>query len=1303
VAPCPACGEQNSEVAKRCVACGFPLSGDHQHDEIRRIVTIVTSDLKGSTSLGERLDPESLREVLTRYFDEMRAVIEAHGGTIEKIIGDAIVAVFGLPTRRDDDPIRAVTAAAATQAALAELNESLQATWGVQLTTRTGVATGQVVVGAAAEGQHVLTGPALALATAMEQNAPAMDVLVHESTADLLVDSIDVEPVEQFVPKGMDREVVAYRLLGVRRQADAGQSARTCPACGTTNPAELRICRNCDAELSWTSATRESRKTVTIVFADPKPSAVGGGAPTPEALRDVMSSYFEAMRDILQRHSGTVETFIGDAVMAVFGLPVRHEDDALRATRAANEMQAVMPALNARFEKDSGVTLRNHIGVNTGEVVAGDASLGQRLVTGDAVNVAARLEQAAKPLEILMGDLTYQLVSNAVDAESVEPLTLKGKAEPVPAYRLVAMRSSRDSARPQDAPMVGRAAELEQLTETLNHVVDESAPRTVTIIGDAGVGKTRLTRAFLDVAETQGTVLRGRCLPYGDGITFWPLIEIVREAVGIRDDDPPDVAMDRLLGSVGGDREVADRIGSVVGLAATSYQVAELFWAVRRFFEHAAADRPITILVDDIHWAEPTFLDLIEHLTDGSSNTAMLVLCTARGELLEKREGWGDGERSATIILRPLSEADAGKVIENLLGDAGLAEDARTRIVAASEGNPLFVEQLLSMLIDGGRLQRTDRGWVATSDLSALAIPPTIHALLAARLDALPSDERAVVEPASVIGLVFALRAVEELAPSAIREDVPSHMASLSHRELVHQEAAAFEDDQTYRFHHLLIRDAAYQGLLKRSRADLHERFVAWADIVNAERGRATEFEEILGYHLEQAYRYRAELGPLDARGVALGERAAERLGSAGGRALERGDLPAAASLLGRAAAVLGADHPTRPWLLIRAGEARLELGEFENASGLLDEAKSTAARIGDAALEATARIERSRIRYRTDAAGVGSDFAAQLDHDVQILEAAGADAGLARAARLRFEIEGAAAQWGAAEQTVTAMLRYAQASGDRLMEIRGLPALAMAARFGPLPVSEAIARCGELLDRARGNRRAEAGIRRVIAQLRAMEGDFETARDIYRDVRRTLLELGWNFNAALVSIASGPIELLAGDPVAAERELRQDFDTLTQMGEKNYIGTIAAYLAEALYRQDRVEEAMVFAEFSQATSAEDDLAGQYLWRQVQAKVLARRGNVDAGTRLATEAVALTRQSDDPTDQANALVDLAEIHQLAGRGEDALDALRQALDRHQAKGNIPAARSVQAQILALSNDESIASAAAAMASPAGKR
>jgi class 3 adenylate cyclase/tetratricopeptide (TPR) repeat protein len=1116
----------------------------------------------------------------------------------------------------------------------------------------------------------------------MEQNAPAMEALLHESTYRLVHDVVEVEPVDPFVPKGMSTPLTAFRLVAVSATgegavvdpaAPSSTQGRTCQNCGEDNPGEFQRCGSCGASLSASVPVRESRKTVSIVFADPKPISTSSSTPSPEALRDVMSTYFAEMRDILEGHGGTVEKFIGDAVMAVFGLPVRHEDDALRATRAALQMQAALPALNESFEKTWGVSLLNHIGVNTGEVVAGDATVGQRLVTGDAVNVAARLEQAADTREVLLGDLTYRLVRDAVDVEAIEPLTLKGKAEPVPAYRLLGVRAGEGAARRQDAEMVGREAEFAILTSTLAEARAASAARTITVVGDAGVGKTRLTREFLDGVAAEAVVLKGRCLPYGDGITFWPLIEVVREAADIAEDDSPETAMARLLELVDFDVAVADRVASVVGVSKASYQVSELFWGVRRFFELAAAARPIVVLFDDIHWAEQTFLDLVDHLTEAINGAVLLILCTARHELIEAHPTWGEQSGAARIVLRPLSDVDSARVVENLLGQAGLAEDARARIVGASEGNPLFVEQLLSMLIEGGRLRQGATGWTATTDLSELAIPPTIHALLAARLDALPPAERAIIEPASVIGLAFPGPAVEALVPDTLRSEIETLLAGLTRKQLVRALDDQADEGAIYRFHHLLIRDAAYQGLLKRSRALLHERFVSWADVVNAERGRATEFEEILGYHLEQAYRYRMELGPLDDHGVDLGIRAADRLASAGTRAMARGDMPAAASLLGRAAGVLPAEHPRRPWLLIRTGEARLEMGEFASAAALTDEAIEIAAALGDSALEATARIERLRLRYMTEAAGSDAQVAAQVHELIPALEAAGDEAGLARAWRLMTYIQAATTQWGAAERTATAMLDHARASGDRRMELRSLAALAGIAYASPLPVADALRLCEQLLVRAEGDRHTEALILRTIAHLRAMEGDFTTAREIYGRVRRTLEELGWHFYAAVVSLDSGPIELMAGDPAAAEAELRRDYETLDRMGERNYISTTAAYLAEALYRRGRDGEASELATFAETVAADDDLLTQYMWRGVRAKLLARAGRFEEGAAIAREAVRLAHTSDDPTAQGNALLDLAEVLEGGGQTAEAAASLMAAAARFEAKGNVVSA------------------------------
>src|SRR5919204_2059948 len=745
----------------------------------------------------------------------------------------------------------------------------------------------------------------------------------------------------------------------------------TCPSCGEENPERFRLCGFCGTPLAPVAPPQEVRKTVTIVFSDLKGSTTMGEALDSESLREVMNRYFAEMRRVLEEHGGRVEKYIGDAVMAVFGLPRLHEDDALRAVRAAHGMKRALEALNDELERRYGVRLANRTGVNTGEVVAGDPSAGQRLVVGDAVNVAARLEQAAPTMEVLLGELTYRLVRDAVEVEAVEPLELKGKSERVPAFRLVSVGAGEGYARRAGSALVGREAELAALRAAFDEAAATGECRLLSPLAGAGVGKSRLVEAFTTSLGGEARIGRGRCLPYGKGITFWPLVELVRDAAGIGEDDPPEVARAKVAELVA-DEAVVERVSAAVGLSDAQFPVEELFWGARKLVCALARERPLVVVFDDVHWAEPTFLDLVEHLTDSIHDASVLLVCPSRPDVVESREGWAEGPRARRLRLEPLSPADTERVVEHLLGSVEVAPEARARIVEASEGNPLFAEQLLAMLVDGGYLARDNGSWRATRDLSELDVPPTIHALLAARLDHLEPEGRAVVEHASVVGLVFPKDAVAELAPDGIRSGLDGHLQSLERKQLVRPHADA---QVSYRFNHILIRDAAYQGLLKRTRATLHERFVEWADRVNRDRDRATEFEEILAYHLEQAYRYLGELGPLDDHGRKLGSRAAERLQSAGRRAFGRGDMSAAATLLGRAAEPVPEDDPQRLALLPDLGEALIDTGDFERAHEVLDDAVARAASAGDVRLEAEARLGRLLARFfSSDLEGWGEE-----------------------------------------------------------------------------------------------------------------------------------------------------------------------------------------------------------------------------------------------------------------------------------------------------------------------------------------
>jgi class 3 adenylate cyclase/predicted ATPase len=1270
---CPSCGNESPERYRRCGFCGTVLAPSRVEEEIRREVTIVTSDWKGSTALGERLDPESLREVQTRYFDAMRALFESRGGTIEKIIGDAIVAVFGLPTRHADDALRAVRAAAESLRVLANLNELLEKSWGVQLTTRTGVATGEVIVGEARSGQHVLTGEALQIATAMEQNAPAAEVLVAESTIALVRDEVTTEELGEFQPKGVSRTVAGHRLIAVSEASeDAAGSERTasgiriCQVCGEENPVAFRRCGTCGSALADAVPVHETRKTVTIVFADPKPSSADGSSPSPEAMGGVMTRYFEGMQRALDRHGATVEKFIGDAVMAVFGLPTRHEDDALRAVRAAADMQSALPELNASFERDYGITLANHIGVNTGEVVAGDASSGQRLVTGDTVNVAARLEQASGPHEILLGDLTYRLVRDAVTVEPVPPLTLKGKSEPLPAYRLVDVSQAGEGIRRHlDTPMVGRDREMTALGEIFERAVAQRSCVMATVIGDAGVGKSRLVAEFAGQRQADAVVLRGKCLPYGDGITFWPLREVARNAASIADDDPSEVALAKLRAIVD-DQDVVERLASAVGLSSQSFPVTEIFWSARRFLEGLAAARPVVMIVDDIHWAEPTFLDLIGHLTATAESAPILVLCSSRHDLLETHPDWALDAGSLRVVLEPLTDADAALVVESLLGGTGLSDQVREKILQAAAGNPLFVEQLLSMLIDNGSLRKTNGRWEQVSALATLEVPPSIQALLAARIDLLADDERAVIEPASVIGQSFLQAAVEELVAEEAKPGVPAHLTAMNRKQLVLASDNSDSDEQGYRFGHVLIRDAAYGGLLKRARALLHERFVNWAEVYNEQRGQSgQEFEEIHGYHLEQSYAYLTELGAKDDHVRAVGIRASAKLASAGRRAMARGDLPAAASLLRRAAATRVKLDPERVRLLPDIAVVLTELGTFEEVAMVLADAFASSADVGDELVAAHARLVQLYAQLysgQSDEEGHwSSSVEVAADHAVPLFEAAAYESGLTFAWRMRAGMYGAAQQTASLAVAAEQVVSHARRAGDPRAEVRGAIAYASAAVYGPTPVDQAIERCEELLAAAAADQHAAATIQLLVSQLYAMRGDFDHARTLYRAAHAKLEELRAGIYALSTSSDTARVEMLAGDYATAEQLLRSDFDALGAVGEQYSRSSIAGLLARALEAQGKLEEAAEVVQTAEDISAPDDVEAQVIWRGAKARVVARQGDVQGALILANEAVRLGEQADTPILAAEAIMDLAAVLRAADQPGAAETALAKAL------------------------------------------
>jgi class 3 adenylate cyclase/tetratricopeptide (TPR) repeat protein len=1051
-----------------------------------------------------------------------------------------------------------------------------------------------------------------------------------------------------------------------------------CPNCGEENPERFRLCGFCGTPLAEPLPAQEVRKTVTIVFSDLEGSTALGEKLDSEALREVMSRYFDEMRGALELHGGTIEKYIGDAIMAVFGLPVVREDDALRAVRAAAEMKRRLAVLNDELQRRWGVALRNRTGVNTGEVVAGDPTTGQRLVTGDPVNTAARLEQAAPALEVLLGDPTYRLVRNAVTVEAVEPLQLKGKAETVPAYLLVDVQEHGQQERARPRVFVGRELELERLDAAYAGAVREAAPRTVTVLADAGVGKSRLSEEFLTSLGDEPLVLMGRCLPYGRGITFWALGEIVRRAAGISDEDSSETAVERLRAASFGDADVAERLAAAVGLLDRSFPADETFLAARRFFELLSRERPVVVVWEDLHWAEATLLELIDRLARTATGP-LLLICTGRPSFVDV---WQRALPGDLIDLQPLAPDAIEQFIDALLGTTAIDSTVRGRIIESAEGNPLYAEQIVSMLLDEGLLRQTADGWVASDEIAEHPMPPTIHALLASRLDSLPAPERALVDVASVVGLEFARDAVAALVPDAVQSEVDLRLDSLTQKHLVRRARSHDDAARLYRFDHILIRDAAYGSLLKRKRAGLHEAFADWGDRVNTERRRGVEYEEILGFHLEQAYAYLSELGEPDDHQRQLAKRAADKLTAAGHRAFAREDMPAAANLLRRAHTLLADDDLARIVLTPNLATALTETGEFAWAEVYLSEAIETAERLGKSAIAAEARL----VQLMTERFAGGEEtnwcdaVLKELDMALPVFEEADDHRRIGKAWRLAMDAYGISYRFGDAAAAAERAVRHARLGGDDRGATAAASTYAMAALYGPTPVAEAIARCEETLNVIAGNRKLEAFVTLLMSPLHAMSGDFATARRLYADARGSFDEIGATLLSARTSLQSAVVELLAGDLDAAERELRRDYETLSRLGERYLRPTVAANLALIRCRQDDFEEAARLAREAEEIASDDDVESQALWRSAKALILARGGAGAAAEATAVAAVELLRRTDALVQIGDALTVQASVLDDLSRVQERTAALKEAAALYERKGNLVSERAARAAL-----------------------
>jgi DNA-binding SARP family transcriptional activator len=992
-----------------------------------------------------------------------------------------------------------------------------------------------------------------------------------------------------------------------------------------------------------------ARRPVTIVCVLLRLTSDSGMDLDPEAYEVVNEQAVSGLTAVLERYGGKLAISADERLIGVFGAASVHEDDALRAVRASLEARRAFTSEMVDMLRRYGVSLTCRFGVATGEALVGGS-----VPLGSAGNVSAQavlLAEAAKPGQILIGRPTQQLAAAAIETEYAG------------SDRFI-LRSAHAAVRPLavrlDVPLAGRDGEMRQLAAACATASREQVTMLVTVIGEAGIGKTRLVYELERRLGHEMNVLTGWCLSYGEGITFWPLREVIRQASGGHD------SLDKIKALLGDETDAADiaaRLSLAIGPGNQGrLDSAEIFWAARRLLETLARSRPLVVVFEDLHWAESTFLDLVESLAVQPGRSPVVLVCVARPELLEQRPAWAAGtERALSIELAPLAEGSAEALLDSLTGDQGIPASARAHLLETAAGNPLYLEQLAASL-----------GEHAGSEIWPV-LPPTIQALLGARLQRLGPGASSVLARAAIIGKDFGVQAVRELLPPEARGPLSRNLQTLVAKGLVQYEPSDRRPREEYSFRHILIQEAASRAIPKSLRAELHHRYADWLEYVRWEP--ATQRPEILGYHLEQSLRYLRELRPAEAPPGPLVRRASGHLETAGRAAHDRGDALAAMNLLIRAAALLPPDDAALARIYTSLGTALTEAGQLEKAVATLDDAQHIAAAHGDEGQRAHAQVQAllSGLKLAPNRTAIQI---AQALPELRAEFAHGPDErGLCQTLRLEAAMYWTHAKSDAAENAWRRAAEYARRANDRrqLTEIVGW--LASAALWGPTPAPEGIPRCEDYLDEVGNHPRGQAVILKHMAGLYAMQDQFDTAHATLSRAKSYLDTLGPTMTAAITQPAAF-IAMLAGDPATAEMHLRFAYESLSLMGEKDHLATEAALLARAIAAQGRAryDEASQLITISQEAAAREDIVNKILCWGLSARMLADRGRHAEATELASSAVALAAQTDLLSQHADALLDLAHVLAASGRFPEAQTAASQALDLYQRKGNLPGTR-----------------------------
>ena len=1035
-----------------------------------------------------------------------------------------------------------------------------------------------------------------------------------------------------------------------------------CPSCGYGNQAGAKFCSECGAALAAAEPlAREERKVVTVLFADLVGFTARAEQLDPEDVRAVLSPYYARLRAELERFGGTVEKFIGDAVMALFGAPVAHEDDPERAVRAAL-------AIRDWAAEQGQIQVR--VGVNTGEALVtlgARPGHGEGMAAGDMVNTAARLQAAAPVNGILVGERTYLPTRAVIEYRPADPVAAKGKRDPVPAWEAVQARARLGADVPHQAraALVGRDRELGVLRDALGRVRAERSPQLVTLVGVPGIGKSRLVYELSQVAEADTELIawrQGRSLPYGEGVSFWALAEMVKAQAGILEDDTAEEARAKLAAMteqvLGGTAEaewVRRHLGALAGLsgdgAAAGGDRSEVFAAWRQFVEALAEARPLVLVFEDLHWADDGLLDFVDYLAEWAGGVPLLVVGTARPELLARRPGWGGGKpNTVTLSLAPLSDADTARLIGLLRGRAVLDAGQQTMLLTQAGGNPLYAEQYVQMLAE----QRAGR---------ELPVPDSVQGIIAARLDLLAAADKRLLQDAAVIGKLFWPGAVLALGGTPSRGELDEQLHELERRQLVRRDRASSVAGQTqYAFTHVLVRDVAYGQIPRAARAGQHAAAAGWIESL----GRPDDHAEMLVYHYQRALDLARAAGQVTAE---LVPRARAALHRAGDRAFTLNAYPAAAGYYRAALALWPQDaRGQRAGLLHMLGATLYEVGELHQAEAALAEGSQAATAARLPGLQARMGLRLAELRALQGAPF--EEALAECRAATSILEAEGDLEGLAEA----WQLTGMTRMWlgdtPADQQALERAIACARQAGYRRVQIQASMWLAWTFQSLPVPADMAIARAEQLLQTANGEPWAEADILIPLSLIYAYAGRFADARDAIARSRSVYDRSGAKVKLAHGAFAAGYVELIAADAAAAEHHLREAYETLRAMGERGTLSSIVGFLAEALYAQGRLDEARQMTEEAQAAAAASDIDAQARWRAVRAKVLARSGQFPAARTVLDEAEALVSPTSWAALQAEILMARAEVDRLAGESDQAGASLRAALriyqDRHAA-------------------------------------